>query len=268
MKDIVLTMVGFCVATSAFAQSPHHPPSTTAPAEPPDDAVRDPKAIEILERASEAIAEVKVVTYTAEFTGEGFYLKRIGIPEGSRISGSFTAAPIEDSADHKLRFDVNHTPKGADKPDEFSFGTDGDVYFFIDPKTKTVYEDVDPIVCGPRAEIGLRTLAMREYLAPEPFNDEINAQHVELGEERTIAGETCREVRIQYARSNQRAHWYFGKEDHLPRGVRRVFTNDDGERSMVELTITHLAVNPTFFVDPFTPIVPEEWTRNTDDVAP
>ena len=273
MNKQAILFLALCVSTSAPAQSQDQPPPATPPAEKPDEkpdeVSRDPKAVEILKRANDATEKVKILMYTAEFSGEGFRLDRIGISAGARVSGSFTAAVIEGRNASKFRIDVNYTPADSKETQEFSFGGDGDTFFFIDPKSKTVYEDIDPVIFGDRGNIGRRTLGMREYLLPTPFNDEINGKKVELKGERTVGDVPCHEIHVQYAQQpNQSAHWYFGKKDHLPRGVRRVFTNDQGAKSTVTLMISNLAVNPTFIVDPFTAIVPEGWTKNTDDVAP
>lgn len=272
MKKRTTLLLALCVSTGAPAQSQEEPPPVTPSVDKPDvkpvEAIRDPKAIEILKRANVATPKVKSFTYTAKFSVEGFNPLRLRLPHGIRMTGSFTAAANEDQGTPKLRYDVKYTSADAKEAQEFSFGENGDLFFFIDPKTKTVYEDIDSIILGPRAKIGALGLRMREYLHPNPFNDEIGGRKVELGDDRIIGDVPCYEVHVQYAQASQEAYWYFGKKDYLPRGVRRVFTNGQGEESTVTMMITNLAVNPSFFVDPFTALLPEGWTKNTDDVAP
>jgi len=266
----LLTLIA---STCALAQSQEKPPPTTPSAQKPDakpdEVSRDPKAIEILKRANAATPKVKSLTYTAKFSVEGLNLPRLRLPAGIRMTGSFTAAMGEDGGAPKFRCDVKYTLADSKETQEISFGGDGDLFFFIDSKTKTVYEDIDPVVLGPRAAIGNRGMRMREFLFPTPFDDEIKGKKVELGSERTIGDVPCHEIHVRYAQGNQEAYWYFGKKDYLPRGVRRVFTNPaGGEKSTTTLMLTNFSVNPSFLVDPFTAIVPEGWTKNTDDVAP
>jgi len=272
VKKQTILFLALCVSTSALAQSREELPPPTLSVDKPDaepvEAVRDAKAVEILKRANVATPKVKSFTYTAKFSVEGFNPPRLRMPDGIRMTGSFTAAMGENGTPPKFRCEVKYTSDDTKEAQEISFGGDGDLFFFIDAKTKTVYEDIDPVVLGPRAAIGVRGLRMREYLAPTPFDDEIGGVTVELGSEHTIGDVPCHEIHVQYAQGNREAYWYFGKKDYLPRGVRRVFTNGQGEQSTVTMMITNLAVNPSFFVDPFTALVPEGWTKNTDGVAP
>jgi len=229
LRKSMILLLTLCLSATALAQSEETPPP---PAPKPDvktvEPKRDPKAIEILKRANVATPKVKSLMYTATYVVEGANPPRLRMPDGIRMTGSFTVAAGEDGAPPKFRCEAKYTSDDSKKAQEVLFGGDGELFFFIDPTTKTVYEDLDPVVLGPRAAIAVRGLRLREFLFPAPFDDEISAMTVELGSDRTIGDAACYEIRVDYRREGQVAYWYFGKKDHLPRGVRRFASRPRG----------------------------------------
>lgn len=108
---------------------------------------------------------------------------------------------------------------------------------------------------------------MIEYCHTAPFNDEINAETVELKGMTKIGDENCYEIHIVYAQAAAEAVWFFSEKDFLPRRVDRVYTNGEGQKASMQLTLTDVVVDPKFKHDPFKVVVPEGFTK-TDEFAP
>jgi outer membrane lipoprotein-sorting protein len=156
---------------------------------------------------------------------------------------------------------------GSADAKDFIIGGNGDTFFFVDPERKIVYEDLDPSVIGPRGARAMG-LAMIEFTYPTPFSDEIGARTVELKGEEKIGDEDCHKIYLVYNQAGQAATWWFSKKDHLPRAVERVFTSPDGGQGTTMLKITKLEAGPKLEDSIFETVLPEGYTKNTDDFAP
>jgi len=102
--------------------------------------------------------------------------------------------------------------------------------------------------------------------ASEPFEEALKAKEIELKGTADVAGVACDEIAVTSEDGQQRAIWYFAKEDHLPRRVVRIYKNPEGKEGTTDLTLTNLVVNPRI-ADPFKPEVPPGFTK-TDEFAP
>ncbi len=151
---------------------------------------------------------------------------------------------------------------------ELTAGSDGNVYFLIDPKSKMAYEDMDPAVIG-KHERNVQRVLMPGFGAQEPFKDELEADSIELKGTAEIGDEPCHEIYVD-AKEPPDLIWYLSKKDLLPRRLVRVYPNQrdpEGEDGTTQLTISNLELNPRPEHDPFKLRVPEGFTK-TDDFAP
>lgn len=220
------------------------------------------EAVEILKKVDAATKAVSMVRYSASFEATGAAAARFPKLEGTAVLAD---GATEENRD-KFRVNVKGNMPGSDESMEFSAGTDGETYFLIDPAEKMVYADIDSGVLGRRGQIA-SALVMQEYTHPTPFSDEINADTAELRPEEKIGDVDCYVIHVIYSGGQGEAVWAFGKGDFLPRRVVRVLRGPSGDSGEMRLTLTDVAVNPSFVKNPFEPEVPEGFTK-TDDFAP
>ncbi len=161
--------------------------------------------------------------------------------------------------------EVKLTSKDADEPIDCKAGSDGDIFFLIDAESKTVYEDMDPMVLGSRSR-DIQRVLMREFADPKPYENAEKATTVQLKDTQRAGGEDCYVLYIE-GEQPPTLLYYIAIKDYLPRKITRVYKNDEGEEGTTELTIRDLQVNPTFVKSPFAVVVPAGFTK-TDDFAP
>jgi outer membrane lipoprotein-sorting protein len=254
----VVWTVGMIAGATALAQET--PPPAPADPKPPADLT---DAVEILKQADTATKKVNSVRYTASFKTTGFD----GAPATSAEGTVILSGTNPMGRPQKFRIEVRYRSDGGEAG-EFTVGTDGDMFYLIDPKEKKVYADVDSAVLGTSRPRFSQGLIMLEYVHPSPFSDEINGKSRELKGTREVSGEPCYEIVVEYgANIPQRAVWCFSRKDLLPRRVERHVTPESGGEVTTVLAVSELSVDPQFLVDPFKLIVPEGFTK-TDEPAP
>lgn len=261
-NECVLLPLSLCLTTVALAQQ------AEAEAAKPTEAkanTKDPRAIEILKKVDTAIKKVHSVQYTSKTEATGFLTARVGIAEGTVIE---SAQPPGGPRKYRIQMTFQRSP--SQEGSEFTVGSDGELYYLIDPAKKTVYADTNPAVLGNRAQLaqGYQGIVLSEYLHPTPFDDELNADTVELKEPQEVGNEECHVVRVLYAGGRGESIWFFSKKDYLPRRREMVITRRmSGMKGKIIKTLSNLVVNPTLPDDAFKFQVPEGFKR-TDGFAP
>lgn len=254
MNRILSVLTVVCMSATAVAQQP------AANKDTPEKGISK-EAIEILTKADQATKKVKSVRYNATYKPGDAMASR-----NPAIEGSVVLAGESNTPSFKSRTQVKAHPPGSDETKEFTAGTDGETYYLIDPAEKIVYADIDPAVIGRTGQIA-RLLWMLEFVHPAPFSDELNAKAVELRGTTKVGDEECYEIHLAYSSANQEATWFFSTKDYLPRRVDRHRTSGSGEKSVSQLVLTDLMVDPKFTTDPFKLVVPQGF-KKTDDFAP
>jgi outer membrane lipoprotein-sorting protein len=258
-RSICLLTLTFFVSP-AFSQQEGQTEPAPPEAQKEDIPKRDPKAVEILKQVDETTKKVKAVRYFGEISVTGTATRR-----GANMEGTVIFSGIDDRTPEKFLIKAKMTGSAGAK--DFIIGGNGDSFFFVDPERKTVYEDLDLGVIGPRGNRAMG-LAMIEFTYPTPFSDEINGKSVELKGEEKIGDEDCHRIHIVYNQAGQAATWWFSKKDHLPRAVERVFATPDAVQGTTLLKISKLETDPKIDDSIFETILPEGYTKNTDDFAP
>lgn len=218
-------------------------------------------AVAVLKKAASALSKVKVAHYTATYSAEGWATSRV-----PAVTGTVVVGPKAEYDVDRFRCDVRLTPYDSKETLSYLAGCDGDVYFLSDPKSKTVYADMDPAVLGSRARDVQRVLMRRFSLAKDWMKEELEAKSGALGAEATIGGELCHRVDVKISDQERRA-WFFSKSDLLPRRVDRYYMNDEGEEGLTRLVMTNLKAQTTLDLSPFKFEVPPGF-KKTDDFAP
>ncbi len=107
---------------------------------------------------------------------------------------------------------------------------------------------------------------MQEYMAADPFGDELKADTVTYDGPQSVDGEDCQVVRVVYRRG-QESIWYFSRKDYLPRRRDRLFESREGATSRITVVLTDLVVSPTLDDNAFKLEAPQGFTQ-TDEFAP
>ena len=163
MKRMMLPVIGLVVAAltvtpCAFSGEPEQK-GTGSPAAKAEAA--DP--MEVLKKAEEALKKVKQVTYKAQYKGTEWVTAFVPSLEGTAMLGEPSEYDIA-----RFRCEVKLTPRGESEAVELSAGSDGDLYYLIDPAKKIVYADIDEAVLG-KHQRDLQRVLLRDFVANEPL---------------------------------------------------------------------------------------------------
>lgn len=219
-----------------------------------------PEAVEILKQSEAALKRIKIVRYQADYTGTAWIKQYVPTVTGTATVGKRSKYDID-----PFFVEVKMTTEGAEEPIECSAGCNGDTYFLIDAKTKTVYEDMDPAVLGSQGR-NIPRVVMSEFASPKPYENAEKAGTVQLRGTERINDKPCHVVFIE-GEQPPTLTYYIDAMDHLPRKIVRTYKNEEGVEGTTELTISHLAINPDFEKSPFEAKVPAGY-KKTDDFAP
>jgi hypothetical protein len=135
----------------------------------------------------------------------------------------------------------------------------------VDHVGKKAYQDIDPAVMGSAANT-LFGMAMLEFVHDKPFDDELEAETVELVGTADVGGVECHEIRVAYSGGRGESVWYFAKSDLLPRRRVQKFNTPQGDGA-IERTLADLEIDPEVPEALFAFKLPEGYEQ-IDDFAP
>jgi len=165
----------------------------------------------------------------------------------------------------RFRSTVKIERPGSSEVVELTAGADGDIYYLIDDKAKTVYADIDAQVFGKHRD-GVEFTLTREFGMAKPFEDVLDGGELRYERDEKVDGEDCYVLHLK-SKTEPAALWFFSKRDFLPRRVLFSMKDAKGEEGSGEATIHNLVVNPEFEKDPFQLVVPQGYQK-TDEFAP
>ena len=216
------------------------------------------RAIEILRKADETARSVKSVCYRGEYTAVG---ELAGLSPGATYRTLQRGELGSPSFQHVT--EVTYRLPNSDQTRQATLGSDGTIYFLIDPATRTVHEDIVPHVFGRLGQL-VQRMWMREFLFPRPFGDELNAAVIRFEGAAAVGGEECFEIYVAYSNTPERATWFFSTSDYLPRRVDRELPHMGG---VSRLVVSEIVIDPEIDETMFTLQLPEGYAR-TDEFAP
>ncbi len=219
-----------------------------------------PSATEVFQKAASAVKAVKLYSYRAEYTAEGWVAEFVATASGTVRVGQQSDQGIE-----RFSCQVKIKPPKSEETLEFTAGSDGDNYFLVDPKTKMVYEDMDPGVLGSQSR-NIRRVVMTELGVPEPFSKELKTEKIEVKGVVKVGEEECFEV-LTAPPNAPELTWFIAKKDFLPRKLTRRIKNEKEEVGTTELTLSEFVASPKDVKDPFKVSVPDGF-KKTGDFAP
>ena len=217
----------------------------------------------IMKKARDAAIAVRRVRYTAEYVATGWVREYVPTVKGAVLVGEQSKWDIT-----KFRSNVKIIPneKGdaKDDPMELTAGCDGELFYVIDAKTKTFYEDIDPEVMGSHAR-DIQRVVLSELASPKPYEKELEAKDLTIKSIPEVSGERCFELHATV--EDREVVWYIAWSDFLPRRFVRIYKNPEDEVATTQLTLTDLEVNPKLPGNPFKAKVPPGF-KKTDEFAP
>ncbi len=227
---------------------------------------QDPKALEVLRRADAATKAVKACSYDAEFSSDGGTTLRVSNIRGTvklrdgRVGFIQRLAGKDAKRTPSIRADLTIQLHDEEGQKRLCIASDGRLVTFIDEKEKYYLTQALPV--GEPMLDAAKSLEMIEFLHPTPFSDELNGREQKHEGTKEIGGVECDVVYVRYQQEGIEARWYFGREDHLPRRVDRIFTmrNFKGTRT---LTLSNLDATPSMCESDFRPDCPPGFEKRS-----
>ncbi|MBI5865738.1 MAG: TlpA family protein disulfide reductase [Planctomycetes bacterium] len=218
---------------------------------------RDPR--ELLTQADAATREVRAVKYNVESTMRS--------PSSEvTIKAAVRLKQIGDKTESGLPlFLVDGSAAGAGGEVRIVSINDGDELALVDFKSKEIRRGrsvADEREADSELVWFFRNAWMHEFNHPRPFGDEIEGDDHKYEGRARAGGVECEIVSVKYKGLEQRARWFFGVEDHLPRRVERILGG--AARSVMELT--NLVVNPALDDAAFSLKSPPEIEENQSGI--
>ncbi len=219
------------------------------------------KAVKLLKQVDAAIKAVTGVRYRGTARPTGVATNFMSAAEGEGLMVGWTGRAPE-----KFYSRVRTTRQGTGEAMEITGGGDGETYYLIDHTAKKAYHDMDPDVMGTGGQ-ALASIGLAEFVHPNPFDDEIGADVVELQGKETVGGVECHKVHVAYSGGRSESTWFFSTEDYLPRRRVRHFDVPAQGQGTREITLTELEVDPEVGPETFKLKLPEGY-EEVDDFAP
>lgn len=198
------------------------------------------EAVQILQIVNESTNDVKEVSYNFSSWATGYIEKDYG-----QISGSAILKQMETYRESCFLVLAVGTKSDETEDTQESIRTissDGITAYCIDESELTfnygLLEEGGGDLLG-YSQVGI----FNEYIIDEPFHDEINADSLVIENSVSVEGIECDVILVFYEGGGSKARWYFGKEDHLPRRVERIYQTGPTE-SLVVMEICDLNVTP------------------------
>ena len=206
--------------------------------------------------------EIDAVRYEARIEPEG-----VGEVFWPRAEGTAILSGWDEFLRRPARFwiHIDTIRKGASEVVPVTMGGDGETFFVVDHGARKGYEDIDPGVLGSHQQT-LSRFELTEFVLPDPYRDEIEANGVELAGVVPFEGEDCYKILVQYSAGRGEAIWLLSVEDLLPRYRKQSFSIPQGDGSLA-ITFTGLNLDPQLDAKLFKMSLPEGF-RKIDDFAP
>jgi outer membrane lipoprotein-sorting protein len=217
-----------------------------------------PDVLEIIQKADAATKAVQDVSYRAEFWAEGEWASKM-----PRVTGEvFAHRPARsklwpfsmgyDAPPFRLRGTATALAGGPTV--RFDCAVCGKKVFVLDHDRRTCLFGKMPVANIPYSPAA--QLRMIEYVHPTPFSDELESKVARHEGVKDVGGVSCDVIYVLY-RNGSESRWYFGQEDHLPRGVERL-----SPKGKTVLLLSEVNTEPDITEETFEPQCPEGYTEH------
>ncbi|MFI4898377.1 MAG: TlpA family protein disulfide reductase [Phycisphaerales bacterium JB059] len=231
----------------------------------------------LMRQAAEAIRNVDALSVRMTLEGGGSKSFLQFMPSGE---GVFRAKRVEND-EGELVWATRIQGAGKDKGDgeEYTFdvATRGDSITWVEHRSKSV--NTNTIARARGVGLSMRQhMNLDELLSPEPLARELNATEYEVLDRATIGGVECDVVRLVYPQGDtptpsrgkalpNKATWFLGAEDHLPRRIERTTDADIIAISLI-LTMEDLTLEPEISDDQLKVAVPDGYREIEPRTSP
>lgn len=208
---------------------PHDDPKDSAPPTEESEGKR------LLRQSAQAIRAARSISYSARAFSTGALesltpksdgvvkMRRVanGAPDAwlARITGRTTKKGGKTGEGEALDFDVAYL---GNKRIEWS-----------DVKAQKIIEKPDRSAQSPIVQ-GAKGLRIDELFAAGPFARDLAGGTATILDRKTIAGVECEVVQVEIGERKNKARWYLGVDDHIPRRVDRVIEGAMASEVVVE----------------------------------
>ncbi len=224
MKTVPASLIVFLfIAASACNPSPPSPVVGNDP-------------VALMQAADSATAAVGAVEYDFALSGTGDLESVIPPFTGSVMAGR----PGESGYPLMLVLFTPDTLESGDILPELAVASDGDSAWVMDRSGMALTRGSLDSGGSDLLEFAFYAL-MIEFVVDDPFLSEIEADSIAFEGTDSVAGVPCDVVYVVYQGGVESARWFIGSDDHLPRRVERIGSEEGMEGSQV-LEISNLAV--------------------------
>ena len=229
--------------------------------DPPKSTPADSDPNVVMKSVLGAIKKFETISYTVNYKANGWIADFV-----PTIKATVLMAHDAPNKAARFRATLSILEKDAKEPVEIEAGADGEVFYLVDKKTKTLHADIDSAVLG-RNGWNIFIAKINELSDPKTFEDDIHSVEMTRLDDKTVAGVECLGLRFK-PKNGAKTDWYVSKKDFLPRLILHTYPGDPKQGDATdETTLTELVVNPKTPDKPFALIVPEGF-KKTDDFAP
>jgi len=231
-------LAGAMVATQgtmALGQEhPEHPEHPATTQEAPEAAKLSDEVVALFTSSKKAISKLDMLTYDFTFS----VLSTAQPDQTMKFKGNVEVIRKTSELDSLVhvvgKMDMAHpVPEGMDEY-KMEMAGDGETAYFIDSMRKVflycpISEGGDFLIM--QGGFGL----LGELVRENPFTDELGSPTGKIEGDVDVDDVTCQVALVEYEGGFGKARWYFGKEDHLPRRVDRIFGEGEQQQMLIHM---------------------------------
>lgn len=239
-RKVIVVLVSFLFATAAMAE---------------------PNPTEIVEKATQAAANLQAISYSASFQGEGDLISL-----APKIDANVVARRGANGGNHFIAMEGTITNPGGNASEPFKFACDDKQFYDLNPTKKTL--TIADLATTPIMRYRASPVFPSRYLDNTPYKTELsNASLAYLGTE-DVDGVQCNVVEVGYANGRLgRSFLYIGKDDYLLRKLVRELSlggrpNQPKRTGRLMLSIKNLNTQPAIAEGAFKLAAPADFSTS------
>ncbi len=229
----------------------------------PVELVVEDEAVQILQKAAEAIKELKSVSMKCNTgsTGGGVFERMAQKIEGSIIASRSPSDPN----DWVVRATGSGAPRASEPVIQFDCIWSGNEAHWIDHKEKKVMKRTLGGARGIPYQLPMQ-LRPAGLFTTEPLSTQLASKEIKLEKSADAGGTPCDVVLVSNDGRRDRTRWYFAKSDHLPRKVEKVIESPMGSGTS-HVEFGDIQINKDVPPTALQMVTPEGYTAD-ENVAP
>lgn len=220
-----------------------------------------------LERAAQAVQELKSLRYTVAAKSDGPFGPFMPQIQAQVVMLRGEPGENGEPALWQVLTSGEANLPDKDEPAPFTILTNGKTKQWIDHKAKTVNQSPISMARGSEELSYGDPISIPEFIEPAPFKVQIGAPTMSLEGTEDVGGVPCEIVFVDFGDQNPKERWALATRDGLPRRVERI-TDRGGLKDTTVVTLTNVQTNPPLAPNAFTIALPEGYTDKRIAQAP